>query len=108
VRRTSKLPRVDLERPFTVIGRRTETCIRSGIFYGAVDSIDGIVRRIKDEWERPDALVVATGGLASLIGPSCRTVDRIEPYLTLNGLELAYRHVEEKTGGMRVRAVKKR
>jgi type III pantothenate kinase len=108
VRRTSKLPRVDLERPLTVIGRRTETCIRSGIFYGAVDSIDGAVRRIKEEWERPDALVVATGGLAALIGPNCRTVDRINPYLTLYGLELAYRHVEEKTAGVRVRAVKKR
>jgi type III pantothenate kinase len=107
VRRTSKLPRVDLERPTTVIGRRTETCLRSGIFYSAVDSIDGVVRRIKDEWERPDALVVATGGLASLIGPHCRTVDRIEPFLTLYGLEMAYRHIEEKTGGIRVRAVKK-
>jgi type III pantothenate kinase len=107
VRRTAKLPRVDLERPPTVIGRRTETCLRSGIFYSAVDSIDGIVRRIKEEWAKPDALVVATGGLASLIGPHCRTVDRVEPFLTLYGLELAYRHIEEKTGGIRVRAVKK-
>jgi type III pantothenate kinase len=108
VRRTAKLPRVDLERPPTVIGRRTETCLRSGIFYSAVDSIDGIVRRIKEEWEKPDVLVVATGGLASLIGPQCRTVDRVEPFLTLYGLELAYRHIEEKTGGIRVRAVKKK
>lgn len=107
VRRTSKLPRVDLEKPTTVIGRRTETCLLSGIFYGSIAEIDGIVTRIKDEWEKPEALVVATGGLSPLIGPHCSTVDRIEPFLTLYGLELAYRHLEQKSSGLKVRAVKK-
>jgi type III pantothenate kinase len=101
VRRTAKLPRVDLEKPSRVIGRRTESCMRSGIFFGAVDSIDGAVRRIKEEWGKPEALVVATGGLATLIGPHCRTVDRVEPFLTLYGLELAYRHLEEQAGAGR-------
>lgn len=96
VRRTAKLPRAELERPERVIGRRTETCLQSGIFYGAVESIDGIVERIRGEWERPEALVVATGGLAPLIGPHCRTVEKIEPHLTLYGLEIAFRHL---TGG---------
>jgi type III pantothenate kinase len=100
VRRTAKLPRVDLEKPAHVIGRRTESCLRSGIFYGAVDSIDGAVRRIKEEWLKPDALVVATGGLASLIGPHCKTVDRIEPFLTLYGLDLAYKYLEEREVGL--------
>jgi type III pantothenate kinase len=107
VRRTAKLPRVDLERPPVVIGRRTEVCLRSGIFYGAVDSIDGIVERIKQEWNRPDALVVATGGLANLIGPHCRTVQKVEPFLTLYGLDFAYRHLEEKDTGIRVSPVKR-
>ena len=107
VRKTAKLPRVDLEKPAHVIGRRTETCLRSGIFYGAVDSIDGAVRRIKEEWERPEALVVMTGGLASLIGPHCKTVDRIEPFLTLFGLELAYRYLEEQETGVKRKSVKK-
>jgi type III pantothenate kinase len=107
VRRTSKLPRVDLQRPETVIGRRTETCISSGIFYGAVEAVDGLVRRIKEEWERPDALVVATGGLGTLIGPHCKTVDRVEPFLTLYGLQLAYSLLEEKTAGVKVKPVKK-
>lgn len=107
VRRTAKLPRVDLEPPPAVIGRRTETSLRSGIFYGAVDAIDGIVRRIKAEWARPAALVVATGGLASLIGPHCQTVDRIEPFLTLYGLDLAYRHLEERRAGLHVSALKR-
>ena len=91
VRRTARLPRVDLDPPPTVIGRRTDTALRSGIVFGAVETIDGIVRRIRDEWRRPKALVVATGGLAPLLGPHCATVDRIEPFITLQGLELAHR-----------------
>jgi type III pantothenate kinase len=106
VRRTAKLPRVDLERPQLVIGRRTETCLRSGIFFGAVDAIDGIVERIRKEWQRPNPLVIATGGLATLIGPHCRTVERVEPFLTLHGLNLAYRHLEERDSGLRVTPVK--
>jgi type III pantothenate kinase len=101
VRRTAKLPRVDLEQPATVIGRRTGTCLRSGIFYTAVDAIDGIVDRIKREWNRGQPLVVATGGLATLIGPHCRTVERVEPFLTLYGLDLAYRYLEERDTGLR-------
>lgn len=96
VRRTAKLPRVDLEPPATVIGRRTETSLRSGIFYGAIDSIDGIVRRIQSEWRKPNALVVATGGLAPMLAPHCTTVHRVEPYITLQGLDLAFTAVEER------------
>jgi type III pantothenate kinase len=96
VRRTAKLPRVDLEPPAQVIGKRTETSLRSGIFFGAVDTIDGIVRRIKEEWLRPDALVVATGGLAPMLAPHCATVDRVEPFITLYGLDLAFRAIEER------------
>jgi type III pantothenate kinase len=107
VRRTAKLPRVDLERPEQVIGKRTETCLRSGIFFGAVDAIDGIVERIRREWQRPNPLVVATGGLATLIGPHCRTVERVEPFLTLYGLDLAFRFLEEKDSGLIVTPVKR-
>lgn len=96
VRRTAKLPRVDLDPPPTVIGKRTEVALRSGIFYGAVEAIDGIVERIRREWQRPDVLVVATGGLASLLGPHCRTVERIEPYLTLYGLQYAYDYAMQR------------
>lgn len=87
--RTAKLPRVELRPPELVIGRRTETCIESGVFYQAIEAVDGIVRRIKDEWGRPEAMVVATGGFASTMGPHLRTVDRVEPYLTLYGLAMA-------------------
>jgi type III pantothenate kinase len=94
--RASKLPFIDLVPPEVVIGRRTEACLRSGCFYTVVDSIDGIVRRIKAEWPRPEATVLATGGLAALIGPYCETVDTIEPYLTLYGLEIADRLLGEQ------------
>ena len=87
----SKLPFIDLVPPERVIGKRTEVCLRSGCFYAIVDGIDGMVRRIKAEWQRPDAKVLATGGLASLIGHHCETVDVVEPYLTLYGLEIADR-----------------
>jgi type III pantothenate kinase len=90
----SKLPYIDLVPPDVVIGRRTEVCLRSGCFYSIVDSIDGMVRRIKQEWKRPQALVVATGGLAALIAPHCGTVDVVEPYLTLYGLEIADRRLD--------------
>jgi len=88
-RRTAKLPRVELSQPEAVVGRRTETCIRSGIFYSVIDGVDGIVRRIRADWDRPEALVVATGGFASLVGQHLATVERMEPYLTLRGLGLA-------------------
>ncbi|MDH3271650.1 MAG: type III pantothenate kinase, partial [Gemmatimonadota bacterium] len=86
---TAKLPRVELQPPEVVIGRRTETCIQSGVFFQAIESVDGIVRRIKEEWGRSDALVVATGGFANAIGPYLNTVDTIEPFLTLYGLAMA-------------------
>lgn len=92
-RRTAKLPRVELQPPSAVIGRRTETCIQSGVFYSAVDAIDGAVRRIKEEWGRPDALVVGTGGYVKLLGRHLGTVDRLEPFLTLYGLAMAGRYI---------------
>jgi type III pantothenate kinase len=106
VRRTAKLPRVDLEPPPSVVGRRTETALQSGIFYTAVETIDGIVQRIKTEWDRPGILVIATGGLAPLLAPHCRTVDRVEPFLTLHGLEIAYRQTEGRAREIRRAAIK--
>jgi type III pantothenate kinase len=80
---------VEFQPPKVVIGRRTEACIQSGVFYQAVDAVDGIVRRIKAEWNKPDAFVVATGGFSHVIGPHLTTVDKLEPHLTLYGLAMA-------------------
>lgn len=90
-RRTSKLPVTEIVAPARVIGRRTEECIRAGIVFGAADSIDGIVRRIKAEWPtKEDPLVVATGGLAETLRPFCEEFDQVDPALTLKGLYIAY------------------
>lgn len=90
-RRTSKLPDTDLVAPQRVIGTRTEECIRAGVLLGAAEAADGLVRRIKEEWPRPvEPLVVATGGLAEVIAPYCRSIDRVDPWLTLQGLRIAH------------------
>ncbi len=92
---TAKLPRVEFRPPERVIGRRTEACLQSGLFYSAVDAVDGIVQRVREEWGRPDAFVVATGGHAPAIASHSRTVETVDPHLTLIGLELAGRHLAQ-------------
>jgi type III pantothenate kinase len=90
-RRTSKLPATELVAPARAIGTRTEECIRAGVMFGAAESIDGIVRRIKAEWPGGgEPLVVGTGGLAERFAPLCRSFDEVDPHLTLRGLALAF------------------
>jgi len=91
-RRTSKLPATELVAPARVIGTRTEECIRAGVMFGAAESIDGVVQRIKAEWPNGDVpIVIGTGGLAETFAPLCRSFDAVDPFLTLYGLTLAYR-----------------
>ena len=90
-RRTSKLPATELIAPERVIGKRTEECIRAGVMFGAAESIDGIVRRIMQEWPNGgQPLVIGTGGLAEIFAPLCRCFDEVDPHLTLRGLHLAH------------------
>lgn len=93
-RSTAKLPRVELAPPAEVIGRRTEACIRSGVFYSALGAVDMIVERIRESWDSDRVLVVATGGFAPVIGPHVSSVDRVEPFLTLEGLGIAGAHLD--------------
>jgi type III pantothenate kinase len=59
--------------------------------YGAADAIDGITRRIVKEWPRKTKpMVIATGGFAETMAALCTTFDRVEPYLTLQGLQMAH------------------
>ncbi len=90
----SKLSPIEIRPPDRVIGRHTAECVDAGVFYAAVDAIDGIVTRIVEEWRPEDALVVATGGMAGLLAPHCRTVERIEPFLTLTGLAIADQYIQ--------------
>jgi len=90
-RRTSKLPATELVAPRRVIGTRTEECIRAGVMFGAAESIDGVVGRIKTEWpSREVPIVIGTGGLAETFAPLCRSFYSVDPYLTLYGLSLAF------------------
>jgi type III pantothenate kinase len=98
-RRTARLPATELEPPARVLGRRTEECIRAGVLFGAADAIDGIVGRLKAEWPTGRLpLVVATGGLAESMARLCRSFDRVEPDLTLEGLAMAHALLQTEGG----------
>jgi len=90
IRRAAMIPATEMRPPEVAIGRRTEDCVRAGVFFGAADAADGIIRRIKAEWPNtntPDA--VATGGLARLVQPLAREIREVYPHLTLQGLRIA-------------------
>ena len=92
---TAKLPRVEFTPPSRVIGRRTESCLQSGLFYTVVDAVDGVIRRILAEWDRSEVEVIATGGHAPLVAEHSATIRSVHPHLTLVGLQLAGDHLEK-------------
>lgn len=87
--RAAKLPRVEIAKPPKVVGRNTVSSMQSGIVFGYVGLVDGMVDRIRAELGYETA-VLATGGLATLVAPESRTIERVEPNLTLEGLRLLY------------------
>jgi type III pantothenate kinase len=88
VQRTARLTRVELEAPYDVVGTNTVDSIRSGLVFGTAGQVDGVVERIRERLG--GATVIATGGLAPVVLPHCRTVDHHEPFLTLEGLRLVH------------------
>jgi len=87
--RAAKLPRVEISKPPSVIGKTTIYSMQSGIFYGFVGQVDEIVRRMKAEM-KGEPTVIATGGLADLIFTESKTVDKVDHMLTLTGLRIVY------------------
>lgn len=87
--RAAKLPRVEIAKPPKVVGRNTQHSMQSGIVYGYVGLVDGLVDRLIEEMGFPCA-VVATGGLARLIAPLSRTIKDVDDDLTLTGLRILY------------------
>ena len=81
----AKLPRIAIQRPDTVIGRDTVTSMQSGVFWGYIALIEGLVDRIKTEWGKP-MTVIGTGGVASLFEGATHSIDRFDPDLTIRGL----------------------
>ncbi|MFZ3090337.1 MAG: type III pantothenate kinase [Nitrospirota bacterium] len=88
--RASKLPAVELIKPKTIIGKDTVSSMQSGIIYGHAGMVDAIVERIKAEMKWKNPMVIATGGLVELIAPETKTIKKIRPSLTLEGLRLIY------------------
>jgi type III pantothenate kinase len=87
--RAARLITVDLVAPPRVIGKSTVESVRSGVVHGTVAMVDGVVARIKEELD-PDALVIATGGLADLVFPHSVQIDENDPLLTLEGLRIVH------------------
>jgi len=87
--RTAKLPRVEIARPPGVIGRNTVHAIQSGLLFGYVGLVEGIVARFREQLG-PDMKVIGTGGLAGLIAAETDVIEIQAPWLTLDGLRIIW------------------
>ena len=88
--RAARLLKVELVQPRSVIGKSTVEALQSGILFGTVGQVDGLVDRIRDEIGDPHATVIATGGLSVVVVGESRTIEHHEPDLTLIGLRLIF------------------
>jgi len=87
--RAAKLERVDLQRPPGVIGRNTAHAMQSGLIFGYVSLVEGMVERFRTELD-PKMKVIATGGFAELISRETEVIDILAPWLTLDGLRIVW------------------
>jgi len=87
--RAARLPRIEVRKPKTVVGRTTVGAMESGLFYGYVGMVEGLVKRMNDELGG-NAIRVATGGLAAVIAPETKLFDHVDIDLTLQGLRLVW------------------
>ena len=85
----AKLPRIDLQRPPSVIGRNTVHAMQSGLLFGYVSMVEGMVSRFRSELGS-DMKVIATGGMAEVIARETQVVDHLAPWLTLDGLRIIW------------------
>jgi type III pantothenate kinase len=90
--RTAKLPKVDIQRPKSVVAKDTVSGIQSGLLFGYVGLVEGILRRMEQELGYSN-LVIATGGLSPIIARETQSIHEVRPLLTLEGLELLYRRI---------------
>ena len=90
VEKTAKLPRVEIKKPQTAIGRNTVSSMQAGAVYGQAGQVDRIVAEIKKELNEENVKVIATGGLSVLIAPESQAIDIVDKTLTLDGLRVIY------------------
>ncbi|MFR8974900.1 MAG: type III pantothenate kinase [Eubacteriales bacterium] len=94
VEKTSKLPRIEIIRPENVVGKNTVCSMQSGLVFGYAGMVDAIVSRIKKEIGTPEMLVIATGGLSTLIAKESETIQTIDKNLTIKGLKIIYDRIK--------------
>ncbi|MDQ6678616.1 MAG: type III pantothenate kinase [Acidobacteriota bacterium] len=93
--KTARLPYVDFQQPKNVIGKNTVASMQSGLYYGALGAIDGIIERMIAELG-PETRVVATGGQAHLMAPNSRYLKNLDEYLTLEGLQIIWARLQRR------------
>ncbi|GIM30171.1 type III pantothenate kinase [Clostridium polyendosporum] len=96
--RAAKLPRIELEKPNSIICKNTVNSMQAGIIYGYIGQVEYIVKKMKQEMMalgEDEPFVLATGGLGNLIAKETKTIDKVDPDLTLEGLKIIYQKNKE-------------
>jgi len=92
-KRAAKLPRVSFDFPEKVIGTKTRDSLQSGLMWGTIDQIDGLIKRVIEEWGKKDVTIIATGGLSEVIAPHSSYIQYVDKTLTLVGMVHIFQQV---------------